>query len=132
MRVPVIIAFLVFVVLGSSASSIAGPGLHTGCFAPSLHIQKKGPVKCINANRVQPSIANNNSLADEDKTLLCEDVEDDDVNELSPRKYKSVVGFYSILFCQSCLDFRHYYAKAVPFVWRQVSHRYILQRTLRI
>lgn len=131
MKVPVFFASLLFMLLWGNIHSFAGIELRiSSCPSPN-HIKKQESIKFNNTSQVWVSVTNHN-LPEENNILICEDIEDEDVNDLSPGKCKSVVGFYYIPSRQSCLNVHYDCARALPFFWRQSSRRYILHRTLRI
>lgn len=130
MRLPVFFISLFFILLGINFSSFAGVEFHSSNASSHLYFNK---AQCT-ASEISSGnwiINNNSSSQEEDKILVCEDVEDEDANDPSPRKYSSVAGFYSILFDQPGLNFHYSNAGEVPF-FRIPARRYILQRNLRI
>ena len=119
MRVVVFLASVFFMLFGN-VNSLAGVGL-------SSSNSEAATLNKIGLDKVS---GKNSSLPEKYKILICEDVEDDDGNDLSG-KYRSVIGFHSISSYQSFLNLRRNSAK-FPFFWPHASHRYILQRNLRI
>jgi hypothetical protein len=131
MRLPVFFTSLFFIVLGINVNSYARVELHTS--RPSPHIDsKKASSFSLEITDWDNVSTNNSRSSEEDKILVCEDEEDDDVNNLSLRKFRPVVSFDSILFYQSRVSFCETQPNVVPFVWRPISRIYILQRNLRI
>jgi len=131
MRLPVFFISLFLIVLGININSYARVELHTSSSSPHID-SKKAPSLNFEMTDWDKLSTNNGSSSEEDKILACEDEEDDDVNDLSLRKFRSVVGFDAVVFYQSTVSFCESRPNAVPFFCRPISRIYILQRNLRI
>jgi len=133
MRVAVFLLSLFFTLLVGNADAFAKIESGTTYFAAStLDIKKPEPILFFNNFKDRPSVINNN-LPQQDECIVCEKLDDDeDVSDISAKKYKPVVSIHAAPSYQILSNFTHHRAKAFPFFWRPVSYRYILQRTLRI
>ena len=118
--------------LGGNVNSLAGVVHNSSYSSSTLQIKKPEATQFNNIGK--DKVSNESSgLSEEDEILICENEEDEDEdsNDLSREKCRSVIGFHSIASYQSFLSLSHS-AKALPFFWPKVSYRYILQRNLRI
>jgi hypothetical protein len=130
MRVVVFLASIFFMLFGN-VNSLAGVELNSSNSTPTLQV-KKLEAATLNNIGLDKVSGKNSSLPEEYKILICEAVEDEDPNDVSPEKYRSGAAFSSIPFYHSFLNFRHNWAESLSFFWCRSSCRYILHRTLRI
>ena len=117
----------------SAGNSISYTGIQPGDskWTLSQYFKKAEPNVVSN---VVPKIAliKNSSSPQQNDVFICETTGDEDQNEVSSKKFRSVDIYNSISFYYSFLNFRHDSFETVSGIWRLTSPRYILQGNLRI
>lgn len=131
MRTAAFLISLFCLLLGGNVNLLAVTGSHSGPLSSTLHCKEQPQTVFTNIIQDKAFITNTSSPK-EDQLLICEEVEDEEGSDISARKFKSPTGFNPDAQDHSVLTFYHHCAKPLPFIWRSVSTRYILQRTLRI
>ena len=131
MRTIVFFTSVLLMLLAGNVISLTGIKLAGSYSTFSEYFKKAIPVKISNAGRKIASIKNSSS-PEEEKALICKAADDEDQNEVSPKKYRSGDVYNSIPFYYSFLNFGHDSFETVSGIWRLTSPRYILQRNLRI
>jgi len=128
MRVVVFFASLFFLLAGKNVVLTPGNGFTGNDISQEL--QTKNFLSFQFTGNY--SFLSTNSLHKEDKILICEEVEDEDTNDASPRKYKTPVAFHTSPYYQ----LRPAYSDNISTTFESSSHqltrRYIMLRTLRI
>ena len=127
MRIAVFFLCLIFLLPVGHANGFKGTWSHSTSSTRSIKIAD--PFK--STHKDQSSISKNNT-GGEEKSLFCEEADDEDSSEASPRKYRSPASLHSIPFYEPVLTYHLDCPTKLPFFWYQPSYRYILQRTFRI
>ena len=112
-------------------NALAVPNGISSYSAATRELKKTIPVQFNHAGQAQASFTYI-VVAEEDTFLVCEEAEDEDGTDASPRKYKSPAGTNAVP-----ANFAHLYAqqasaKPVAVLWQPATGRYILLRNLRI
>ena len=128
MRVAVFFASLFLLLAGSNVTLSAGNGFTTNYISQGLQT-KAFENFLFTGNH---SLLSTTSLHKEDKILICEEVEDEDTNDASPKKYKAQVAFNSSPYFQLSLAYNDHIVTTFESSCHQLVRRYIMLRTLRI
>jgi len=131
MRVSSFFISLFFVLLVGKTNSFAGSSFPNQHCSSSQHFRYLETFGDSNSF-FDKNVLTNFSFPEDFKILICEEVEEPDSNDSSSGKNRLTNGFYANFYDQCRIVFLNNSAKPLPFLWRNTSHRYILQRTLRI
>ncbi|MEO7312976.1 MAG: hypothetical protein ABIX01_21500 [Chitinophagaceae bacterium] len=118
--------------MGSRVHSLSGVCNDSGNHSSTLNTKKCEPVAFAKTNPGRATSFIENDSSDEDKYLMCDDVEDEDGSDLSVKKDRSLMDAGLLPIFQSFLHARPSRYGALQLVWHRVSSLYILQRNLRI
>jgi hypothetical protein len=131
MRVAVFFIYLGLILLkmGDHANAIAP--LQAVSYTPAQYTQPSEAVEFIAAGYGN-TISNNSSTGDPNYFLFIDDVDDEDSNDSIARSFKLLARCYSILSFQPDLGYPVNRSKAAPSFCGRVSHKYIVQRVLRV
>ena len=131
MRTGILFVSLLLIILTGSDTVYASSYHKSSC---SVSTQKTGKTHQLDKYVVdywQQTSIGNNSMAEEDRYLVCEEEEDEDSDNQSAKKdtpsahFNLGSGFHSILL-------QHNVSKIRASFWCQASCKYIVQRALRI
>ena len=95
------------------------------------HNQIAESIESTTADGVR-TINNTNRDHQNEDFIIEDEVEGEDTNESFARKFKLLDKCYSIQFCQSTAGYPINRSKSAPSFYGRVSHKYILQRVLRV
>ena len=132
MRIVVFFIYLCSLLLGVNGDAHAGIHHNNISKAPvhGKEAQAAHFIKIVQAHTIVKDID-----LDREEYLLCDDVEDEDINDLQAKKYRpQSLSCSTNLYQFSLLISGHdcNCPKAVPFLYSQASCKYIIQRSLRI
>ena len=111
--------------------------LKVGVAAPAVSVERTGPhFSSVLITALQSGQHISLSQAAESEkpalSLVTDDNEDDDVDELIVRKFKLLPRDYSPLYYQSPLQYSINRSKAAPCFFGRVCYKYLRQRVLRV
>ena len=131
MRIGLLFVSVFFMLSAGNAVSYTGIQPSDNKCTSSEYFKKAEPNKFSN---VVPKIAliKNSSSPQDNDVFIFEATGDEDQNEVSSKKYRSVDIYNSISFYYFFLNSRHNSFETVPGIWRLSPPRYILQGNLRI
>ena len=121
---------IVFVLLFGNGNLLAESGFSIDYQSSSLN-SNSNVSKCIHTGFASIYFINF-TQSKENEILICEEVEDPDSDASSSRKGRLVNGLLIVFYDKFYVDYPHHCVKAFPLLWRNTSHKYILQGTLRI
>jgi hypothetical protein len=129
MRIILFFICLLFLLPGGNFNTLHGATHHGICSPRNIKIADR--FTNFGTDQDHASIANNNLLPEE-KWFDCEDVDDEDSSEVSPKKLSSRAGIHSSYYHLAVLNYHRNFPKALPSFWCQASSRYLLLRTFRV
>lgn len=125
MRIVVFFVFLCFLLLrgnGGGADRYNGVG-------DALTENAVSTIKSIHDDYLVISDTDSNT---EKEFIVSDDVDDENTDNSFARKYKLLAGYHTAYACQAALSSYFNSCKISPSFYGQSSHKYILQRALRL
>lgn len=127
MRIAIFLTFLCCLLLRGYTCISAGTYKDRICYSPARNIEEKQRVQLTNKDQ---GYAINTSQDEEMEYLISENIEDEDTDNGSARKYKLLVRYY--LTPSHTFSYLYGGFKDRPFFLGLLSNKYITQRVLRI